>query len=623
MTAGALAFLAAARSVEGWKREGRRGPLASWASAATIVGIGAGIAAAQILPGARFLRGSFRGGPLNPEAAAFSSMPVENLLQLAFPQFLGTVNGGRYWGRGYPWEVFGWAGILAPAGACVGVTARTPTRGTARWYAAMALGGLVFALGPATPLYPALCRVAPVLGRMNVPGRFVFLWTLGLSVAAGLGWSALFAPGAEAAALRRLWSIRWIKAALLGLFVLAALFAVEGGDSDAWKGLAQREAEAQDALMTNWKGKEDSRAFAAWRRATFANSMADCVGGVGLLLLAAGAVGAASKSGGRKAAAFGAFAFLIQAGDLLRVGGDMAAPAPMRPAVWDESLADEIRQSGGRVETSATLPKVGPSALNRGMIERIPMVWGYEPGAPRRFVELANASQDVSLLRFNPFLSVRGTGPIQDLLGARWRVDKPAAQGAPADGPAKRDYGFFAIYENPDAMPRAWVAPRGENAGAWSSILLALTSGKARPRETALFEEAPPQAPPGSATGARAESAPATGAARIAAESANRVAVDYDAAAGGFLVLADRWDSGWRATVNGRNVPLLRAFGVLRAVPVEAGTGQVVFVYRPWDFYLGLVVSLGSMVFLLTWRPLFKTLFRRIRKRIDHAVAKV
>jgi hypothetical protein len=59
----------------------------------------------------------------------------------------------------------------------------------------------------------------------------------------------------------------------------------------------------------------------------------------------------------------------------------------------------------------------------------------------------------------------------------------------------------------------------------------------------------------------------------------------------GYVVLLDGYDPGWKATVDGRPSPVLRANMVFRAVRLGAGRHVVEFVYRPWSVTAGLAVS--------------------------------
>jgi uncharacterized membrane protein YfhO len=54
-----------------------------------------------------------------------------------------------------------------------------------------------------------------------------------------------------------------------------------------------------------------------------------------------------------------------------------------------------------------------------------------------------------------------------------------------------------------------------------------------------------------------------------------------DAPADGYLVLNDPYHPWWRASVDGRDAPILRANVLFRAVPVPAGRHRVEFAFEP------------------------------------------
>jgi len=66
---------------------------------------------------------------------------------------------------------------------------------------------------------------------------------------------------------------------------------------------------------------------------------------------------------------------------------------------------------------------------------------------------------------------------------------------------------------------------------------------------------------------------------RLLEGSANRVAVEAEVTADGptWLVYADAFHPGWRATVNGKETPIAEAYLAFKAVPVEKGKNVVVF----------------------------------------------
>ena len=64
----------------------------------------------------------------------------------------------------------------------------------------------------------------------------------------------------------------------------------------------------------------------------------------------------------------------------------------------------------------------------------------------------------------------------------------------------------------------------------------------------------------------------------------------------------DNWDPDWRATLNGKPVPVEQAFGTFKAVHIpDAGDGVVVFEYVPrsrswWAALLGLILMIAVIV---------------------------
>jgi hypothetical protein len=83
----------------------------------------------------------------------------------------------------------------------------------------------------------------------------------------------------------------------------------------------------------------------------------------------------------------------------------------------------------------------------------------------------------------------------------------------------------------------------------------------------------------------------------------NSTTVRLQARAPALLLLNESFAEGWEARVDGRPTPIIRANGFFRAVPVEEGTQEVHFEYRPRSAYAGLWISLVSLALtLLLWR---------------------
>jgi uncharacterized membrane protein YfhO len=99
---------------------------------------------------------------------------------------------------------------------------------------------------------------------------------------------------------------------------------------------------------------------------------------------------------------------------------------------------------------------------------------------------------------------------------------------------------------------------------------------------------------------------------RISDYQPERVVVEASSRYDGILILADSWFPGWKATVNGIPVKILRGNLLLRAVPIPAGHHQVIFRYDPLSFRLGAIVS-GLALFIAASLVIWELLPRRRR----------
>jgi hypothetical protein len=86
-----------------------------------------------------------------------------------------------------------------------------------------------------------------------------------------------------------------------------------------------------------------------------------------------------------------------------------------------------------------------------------------------------------------------------------------------------------------------------------------------------------------------------SGRVRVVVDEPHRVELEVRALRPGYVVLTDTFYPGWRARVDGRSVPILRANGVHRAVATAAGTHRIAFLYRPAAPRLGFFLSLLTL----------------------------
>jgi hypothetical protein len=135
---------------------------------------------------------------------------------------------------------------------------------------------------------------------------------------------------------------------------------------------------------------------------------------------------------------------------------------------------------------------------------------------------------------------------------------------------------------------------RQRTVGSEREALVAATAPGFDGRRVAVTERKLPGLPQ-----ADGGETPAAGSARLVSYEPERVVARSSASRAGLLVLTDLHYPGWKATVDGRDVPIERVNYLLRGVPVSAGTHEVEFRYQPASFRAGWIISLLSAIAVL------------------------
>lgn len=142
------------------------------------------------------------------------------------------------------------------------------------------------------------------------------------------------------------------------------------------------------------------------------------------------------------------------------------------------------------------------------------------------------------------------------------------------------------ISENPDALPRVFLATQATLEPEWEKALAAVKDMANLERSVVIDQGEPVN----SDWPADQKAGEVT---NFVLEP-NEVRFDYSAHTGGILVLTDSYAEGWQVEVNGVPAQLLRVDGVFRGVKIDqAGEYAVRFWFRPpyWNFTLGLALA--------------------------------
>lgn len=141
--------------------------------------------------------------------------------------------------------------------------------------------------------------------------------------------------------------------------------------------------------------------------------------------------------------------------------------------------------------------------------------------------------------------------------------------------------GHVRLYENPTAMPRAYVVYSHKTFTTEQQALEYMKSPVFSPAREVVLESDK------SAIGPQEQVARDYTAARIDNKNPNQVEITVDAAAPGHLVLTDIFYPGWKAYVDGKETAIRRANYAFKAVEIGSGKHTVTFKYEPLSFFAG------------------------------------
>jgi Bacterial membrane protein YfhO len=153
------------------------------------------------------------------------------------------------------------------------------------------------------------------------------------------------------------------------------------------------------------------------------------------------------------------------------------------------------------------------------------------------------------------------------------------------------------LYEDLCATPRAFAAGAAMDSPSADETLQRLSDPAFDATGEVILAGKPRGAP-------AAEKPGPAGSVEILDRQPSSVALRANLDRPGYVVLLDRFDPNWHATLDGREVQILRADEMFRAVECPAGRHEIRFYYRQAGLAAGALISLATAVFLalVFWR---------------------
>ncbi len=656
-----MAAYALVRLVLLWRRVGSWEPslrLGLWL--ALMVGLGLGLGSIQLIPLYELVTGSFREGSVTYSDVVGWAYPTRQIFTFFVPDFFGNPAHHGYWDlvsrqwvavdrifwgiKNYV-EAGSYAGILPLILALVAVIGSFRSAENRRhiWiFAVLALVSLLLIFG--TPLYALLYYGLPGIKQLHSPFRWVFPYTMSVALLAGYGARRLMA-------LRRAFGVDkdrqvlhpevyrpWVSILTWGAFwgglaLLAGLLIVFIAPGP-FVGLADRFLTMVEQARGAFNSGQMLLSY-QWRNLLI----------LGLMLTASGIVlrvsrcpiylpvprflasqSADDRSAKPRIPIWQPLAVLVVAVDLLVFGwgfNPAADPAWLDftpPAV--EFLRERAASPTGspaedgqpwRLTTYQVPGATKTLNANTAWFHGLQDVRGYDSIIPRQYVEYMRAIEEQGELIYNQIAPVYGvehlSSPLLDLLGVRYVMTEGEIPNADFDLVYDDE---VRIYENLDALPRAFALPRTEVI-AEADLPDRLRSFD--PRDVVLLDEVTLAEAGAAAIPAKGDQWPLQPA-TVAAYGTNTVFVDVEMPGPGWLVLADSFFPGWKVyrsdpdpenpapehgfePADEQELAIVRANGNFRAVYLEAGAHRVRYKYTPMSLKLGLYGSFMAVVVML------------------------
>ena len=384
-----------------------------------------------------------------------------------------------------------------------------------RWLAAMALGGILFALGPNSILHGALYAVLPMIDKARVPAAASILFTLGLAPLAAFGIDLL--PDAKEWS-RRLGSF---LAACAAVLALASLFFAMAGVSP-----------------------------------TISDNRMLITALVALLMTAV------LRSGPSPRLSSSAMLVLI----LVELGN---VTDYWLPHVSDKAHNLYLSKMSQHADLAAAMEGARFTYDDQEITYNIGDWLGAQAfNAYTATVPAALWNHDIFSER------------VQDILGVRYYLGKEAAR--PDQVSVFKGGSGLNVWENRGAFPAAWsVHSIRKVFGDKQARELLADPGFDVRNSVFLVAENP----------SRLSSCDGDAVSLLHHEP-NYVKIDAKMNCRGMVILSDSWFPGWRATVDGKEAKIEKAYGFLRGVVVDPGAHVVEMRYRPLSVYIGGALSL-------------------------------
>lgn len=548
--------------------------------------VGAGAAGVQLLPAVDYIGTDSRRTATTTEAdpevnksyAASWSMHPEEMMSLVIPEFIGSSTRGTewtdntYWGRNFIKFNHEYIGLVLMilAGLAFFVPAHRPLK---IFMGALFALSLLYTLAAHTPVWHLAYAILPGISLFRAASMVIFLAGFAAITLAAFGIDVMFswARGEQASqgAVRYLWGC---LAAMVLLMVLAGSDVLYG----LWNAVLYADMDPSKA-----EGLERLKPFIL-KGAFIGVVLAASVVGAGFL----------ARTQRLRGLALTAILTVLVAADGLRVDNPFIETMSYEALTASDPLTDLLLERQAEESLFRVLDMNGRGEEVRMASFGLELATGHHPNDLARYRELTGLDQG-SGLPINIFQSPN----IRRMLNIRYVV-WPAAYGNPADlGLTEepltytqlQDGSYYELLYQIDDLPRARLVSN-VTVRQPDQVIETLMQPSFNVGSTVVTTVAPPISMGGGTP---------VGGVEWLERSTDGASFAVTADRASMLVIADNWVKGWRARVDGVEVPAMQVNHTLIGIPVQAGQHTVTLSFESDAIGIGLWLSAVSLVLLL------------------------
>jgi hypothetical protein len=519
--------------------------------------IGLLVAAVQLVPAVAYVKNpagfSVRSERTDYEHASSWSLHPEEVASMVVPEFCNAPRG--YWGRNVFKYNSDYVGILTLFLAGLALARK---RDATRWFlGGLALFAVLYSLGGHTPLHRLFFAVVPQVKLFRAPPLVMFGAAFGLSALAAHAIHDLETEEGGRSGRgtgRRPFRLDRLTGAGLGIAGLLILVGfAAGGLTGFWNNLFV-------PPLADGKAQVQAANLGAFRTGAL---LAGLVLGAGVLLVDARR---------RRALPAGAVIWLLAlltVLDLWRI--DRRFKVVMDPDRWLEPdpLVAAVQEPLDR-EKFRVMPATRRYAFNELGYFGVESVLGFHDNELAWYRELRTCPQAKDLLAVDD----RGY-PYLRLLNAKFILHESP--------------GYPNPLGVPDYRPRFWLASEWQLVPDRATAHARIADPGFEPARTVLLET-DPGLPADEASGGEEP-----GVIRTYEYIGNEIRVTVETTRDCLLVQSENWFPYWHVLEGERELPLLRAYGVMRAVPLGPGSHSLRFVYRSVPYEAGKWITLATV----------------------------